>query len=90
MQHTNPAAFAKLLEAAMWAGDTDLLYEIAPCLCCCHEHTFGLGCPAYQWGGCRGQGSAEDPASAENLPSWLAHYKKFHGMTEDEFFGGES
>jgi hypothetical protein len=62
----------------MWAGDVDLLDELAPCRCCCHEHTFE-SCEAREWGGCRGQGTM---TRAEEL-SWAKHY----GMTLEEFFG---
>lgn len=71
----------RCIEDAMWAGDVDKLEELAPCGCCCHEHYF-LGCPAQAWGGCRGQGDMCGEAAA-----WLAHYQKFHGMTEEEFNG---
>ncbi len=75
----------KILEDAMWAGDEARLWEIAPCRCCCHEHTFGWGCPAYVWGGCRGQGSVEWSAEEE---SWARHYMSVHGMTRNQFYGG--
>ena len=71
---------------AVWEGDVDALTELAPCKCCCAEHTFTTGCPAYAWGGCRGQG-AETPADRE---SWVQHYMKFHGMTRAAFFGAET
>lgn len=70
------------LERAMWEGDIDTLHEIAPCKCCCHEHTWGTGCPAYAWGGCRGQGTM----TYEEERSWFEHYRRFHGMTEAEFY----
>ena len=69
---------------AVWAGDTDTLWEIAPCRCCCNEHTCGWGCPAYAWGGCRGQGMAE---FEEDVEVWAKHYERFRGMSRDEFFG---
>lgn len=37
----------------MWAHDTDALFELAPCGCCCHEHYFD-DCVARLYGGCRG------------------------------------
>ncbi len=49
-------AFARELEAAIWSGDTYRLHELAPCHCCCEEHTFS-DCPARAWYGCRGQWS---------------------------------
>jgi hypothetical protein len=71
------------LARAIWEGDVDLLNEIAGCICCCGEHTF-TGCPARQWGGCRGQGV--DP---EDHKAWFEHYRRFHGMTEAQFYGFE-
>lgn len=73
------------LARAIWEGDTDALNELAACVCCCVEHTFTTGCPAYVWGGCRGQG-ADTP---EDRESWVRHYARFHGMTRNEFFGVE-
>jgi hypothetical protein len=35
-------------------------HDVPSCICCCHEHTFERGCPAYAWGTCRGQGRAEE------------------------------
>ena len=49
------------------------LEELAGCICCCHEHTHGGGCPAYAWGGCRGQGS-DDPWNDEE--EWFAFYER--------------
>jgi hypothetical protein len=68
----------------MWAGDVDTLDEIAGCRCCCHEHTFGRGCPAYAWGGCRGQCTM----THEDVESWASHYERFHGMTRENFYFG--
>jgi hypothetical protein len=69
------------IAVAVWAGDVDLLHEIAPCRCCCWEHTF-QGCPARAWFGCRGQGNTpEDPES------WFRHYQKYRGFTREMFFG---
>lgn len=70
------------LEAAIWAGDVDRLQELAPCRCCCHEHTFEW-CEARAWGGCRGQGNT---AHADR-EAWQRHYAEFHGMSWDEFYG---
>jgi len=77
------AALGRRIHAAMWAGDTDTLWEIAACRCCCDEHTFGSGCPAYAWGGCRGQGTM----TREEEESWVTHYERFHGMARDQFYG---
>jgi hypothetical protein len=63
---------------AMRLGDTDYLYENYNCECCCSEHT-SSGCPARQWGACRGQETIDEQ-------SWAAHYREHHGMTEAEFF----
>jgi len=69
------------LARAMWAGDVDRLDELAPCQCCCHDHT-SRGCPARIWGGCRGQGSEEqDPAE------WAAFYARERGMSPETFYG---
>jgi hypothetical protein len=32
--------FTRALEQAMWGGELDALWELAPCRCCCGEHTF--------------------------------------------------
>lgn len=64
------------IASAMWAGDTDRLDELAPCRCCCHEHTFD-DCPARLWHACRGQGMP----THDDLKSWADHY----GMTLNEF-----
>ena len=73
---------AKALQDAMWAGDIDLLNEVARCICCCDEHTFE-NCPARTWFGCRGQATTE----RADQETWARHYQKFHGMTEREFYG---
>lgn len=71
------------LEEAMWAGDHDTLWELAPCICCCSEHTFEH-CPARQWDGCRGSGTM----TRAEIDEWAEHYRKHHGLTRDQFFGG--
>lgn len=71
------------VDEAMWEGDIELLCELAPCRCCCWEHTFE-SCPARRWNGCRGSGSM----TAADLESWVRHYADHHGMTRDQFFGG--
>ena len=73
----------KQIEDAIWAGDTDKLHELAGCECCCHEHTYGSGCPAYQWGGCRGQGTM----TREDHEAWAKHYEAAHGMSRAQFYG---
>ena len=75
------------IEEAMWAGDVEKLDELAHCRCCCWEHTYGSGCPAYAWGGCRGQDSAEDPAN--DYEGWARHYERFHEWTRAQFEGNE-
>ncbi len=62
---------------AMWEGDTDRLWELVPCGCCCDEH-FRESCPARQWQACRGQ----DSLTWADLEVWAAHY----GMTVEEFY----
>lgn len=69
--------------AAMHRNDVDALRALAPCMCCCWEHTFGEGCPAYAWGGCRGYGS---PHAASVRRSWQEHYAKHHGMDAETFY----
>jgi hypothetical protein len=71
------------IRRAMWEGDVDKLQEIAACRCCCHEHTFAPYCPAYQWGGCRGQGT---PDEKKLIESYKRFYMEERGMTEDEFY----
>lgn len=71
------------IETAMWAGDVDHLHEIAPCVCCCAEHTFS-DCPARQWDGCLG---GQEPAPHETAEAWAKHYEAFHGMNPEVFFG---
>jgi len=73
---------AEQIEAAMWAGDQDVLNELAPCRCCCSEHTFE-NCPARQWGGCRGGMTRSEEES------WARHYETHHGMTFEQFYGYE-
>lgn len=65
------------LQRALWHGDVDELEHLAPCGCCCYEHTH-YHCPARRWGGCRGQGN--DPVDYEG---WARHY----GMTVRQFQG---
>jgi hypothetical protein len=77
-------SFARELESAAWAGDIDQLHELAPCDCCCDEHTFG-NCPARAWGGCRGQNAM----TREDERGRQRHYEQFHNMTEDQFYGLE-
>lgn len=75
---------ARLAEA-LWAGDVDTLQALAGCECCCWEHTYGNGCPAYQWGGCRGQ----DSMGRAEEESWARFYEETRGMTRAEFYGYE-
>lgn len=70
------------LEDAIWAGDIDKLQELAPCRCCCAEHTFS-SCLARLWGGCRGGFGSED----EQPEAWFEFYAATRGMTREEFFG---
>lgn len=67
----------RAVDRAMWAGDVDELHRIAGCICCCVDHTFTTDCPAYQWGGCRGQ----DSVSMDDVRGWAKHY----GMTVEKF-----
>ena len=79
----DPSLLSEDALRAVWAGDVDWLDEHFHCVCCCAEHTFGSGCPAYAWGGCRGQTTM----SREEERSWVRHYAVHHGMTEDQFYG---
>lgn len=73
------------LKAAMWAGDLDTLNEIAPCGCCCDEHTHAY-CEARLWEGCRG-GLPYGVSEHDITEEWQQFYAKHRGMTEDEFYG---
>lgn len=70
-------------DRAIWAGDIDWLQRHRGCGCCCFDHTFGWGCPAYAWGGCRGQGSVEQMALVEG---YAEHYVRLHGFASREAF----
>jgi len=72
---------SQALEQALWAGDVDTLDRLAPCRCCCHQHTFE-SCPARAWFGCRGQ-FIMTRAEEE---SWARHYGVAHGMSREQFF----
>lgn len=73
------------LERAVWVGDLDRLQELAPCACCCAEHTFPY-CPARLWGGCRsGRGYGDDWRQEEQ--EWQRFYERERGMTAEEFYG---
>lgn len=72
------------LDEAIWAGDTDRLDELAPCRCCCSEHTFEW-CEARLWGACRGQGSM----MRAELEAWQRFYEESRGMTREQFYGVE-
>ena len=79
------------IDAAVWAGDERTLYELAPCHCCCHEHTFE-DCVARALGrrprlGCGG-GHPRPPPRGRVVG--LGYYGQAHGMTRAEFFGGEA
>lgn len=76
---------SKALIDAMWAGDVDRLEELAPCGCCCHEHTH-IYCGAREWGGCR-SGLGPGESLEGDAQAWQEHYAKYHGMTEAEFYG---
>lgn len=68
------------LKRAMWEGDLDKLDELAGCICCCDEHTFGH-CPARYWGGCRsGLPVGETPFTVAE------EWRTFYGMTQEQFY----
>ena len=71
-------------DEALWSGNMDRLQELAPCACCCHEHTF-TGCPARLWGGCR-SGLAPGAISVE---SDVAGWAEFYGWTVERFLNEE-
>jgi hypothetical protein len=66
---------------AIWEGDYEKLCELAPCRCCCGEHTFE-SCEARLWFGCRGQGTL----TRREEDAWAKHYEEHHGLTRAEFF----
>lgn len=68
------------VEEAMWAGDQARCYELAPCRCCCDEHTF-FNCEARTWGGCLGQGVDEDGMDEDGVGGWR---RAFPGLPWDE------
>jgi hypothetical protein len=72
------------MQRAIWEGDVEWLDGHAHCICCCGEHTFGSGCPAYLWGGCRGQGSEEQDHRA-----WQRFYAQARGFSYEQFYGIE-
>ncbi len=68
----------------MWAGGVDELREIAPCSCCCADHTNAY-CPARLWEGCRsGLPYGEDEHS--EAQKWADHYAKYHDMNKESFY----
>lgn len=69
------------LTAAIWAGDTETLDRLAPCRCCCADHTFS-NCLARAWHGCRGSS-----ADTQDADAWAAFYERERGMSRGEFFG---
>lgn len=73
------------IKAAMWAGDLGALEALAPCVCCCHEHTFA-NCEAREWGGCR-SGLAPGETLEGYERGWQEHYAREHGMSEAQFYG---
>lgn len=76
--------FEARLKAAMWAGDLDALHALAPCGCCCDEHTHAY-CPARLWEGCRG-GLPYGVSERDVAEDWARFYEKEHGMSAADFF----
>ena len=74
----------KQIHQAMWDNDEDKLKELAPCGCCCSDHTF-MCCPARHWGGCGGGGLGEKSIDmiGDDYQKW---YEQTRGMTMDDFF----
>jgi hypothetical protein len=83
---TRDTGHERAVRDAMLDNDQDTLQRIASCECCCYDHTFGRGCPAYAWGGCRGQGSVEEKEQIEGYAQW---YGTLRDMTRDQFFARE-
>lgn len=69
----------------MWAGDVGVLWRLAPCRCCCVDHT-GPSCPARSWFGCLGSSGKGD---GEDYEAWFRHYERSHGFTREKFDGVE-
>jgi len=67
------------IDDALWAGDLEQLDELAPCKCCCDEHTFS-DCPARVWYHCRGQYNLQEEAE-----QWAIFYQR-RGWSRDDFF----
>ena len=78
----------KAIEIAMWAQDLDGLHELAPCRCCCGEHTFS-DCEARVWNGCRSGLAPGEQDCYGDERDWQKHYETHHGMPEAEFYGYE-
>lgn len=55
------------IEQAMWQGDVETLHRIAPCRCCCSEHTY-KDCPARQWMGCKASFSESEVDEPNERP----------------------
>jgi hypothetical protein len=73
------------LAQAIWAGDQDKLWELAPCRCCCDEHTFS-NCPARVWGGCK-SGLEPGVDDGREAQEWQQFYEREHGMSRETFYG---
>lgn len=80
MEQMIPTQSTDTIIEAMWEQNTTRLHVIAPCGCCCSEHT-SPRCPARAWNGCRVQWSETD-----DVESWVRVYQE-RGMTEEEFYG---
>ena len=78
------AAVRADLVDAMWRGDDVYLQRMAPCHCCCDEHTHE-GCAARVWFGCRGQASALD-AVDRDPEAWAMSYAQTRGMSRQAFY----
>lgn len=81
MEQMIPTQSTDTIVEAMWEQNTTRLHVIAPCKCCCADHT-SVKCPARAWSGCRGEWHPED-----DVESWVRHYEQRHGMTREQFFG---
>lgn len=72
------------LRRAVWEGDLDKLQELAPCVCCCSEHTH-VYCEARLWGGCR-SGEEYGFSRRQFEEEWAKFYERERGMPYDQFF----
>lgn len=71
------------IREAVYKGDSDSVYELAGCGCCCSDHTFS-DCVGRLVGICR-SGLPYGVSEHQDLTLWAKHY----GMSLDKFLGLE-